>query len=194
MSLVTGGRNSNRYARRTAGAAIAVLVLVSVPAAAVTGVFTPQRESDGLVRLSDRQVVATGETNDGRRWRLLASQSDVGFCLGLDLPSEAGAGSGLSEGCGGARPGTLDAATTSGGSTPQNALVHGMAPDAAARVRVSTGGGVSVTVDTVDDDAGLAGRFYLTELPVRRKLGPTRVQALDQGGSVISTVEAPIPG
>jgi hypothetical protein len=34
-------------------------------------------------------------------------------------------------------------------------------------------------------NAGLDGRFYVAELPVRRSLGPTTVVALDSDGVVI---------
>jgi hypothetical protein len=62
-----------------------------------------------------------------------------------------------------------------------------MAPDRATRVRVESGG-VGATVETVNDNAGLDGRFYVAEMPVRTALGPTTVVARDSTGEVIDSV------
>jgi hypothetical protein len=171
---------------RVMATALALVVVTGVPAAAVTGVFRPHREPDGLVRLTKRQVIAEGTTPDQRHWQLLASQSGVGFCFGIRLPTGLGddGNTSVSEGCGGESPGSLQVATSSGGSLPQNGLAFGMTPDQATRVRVEARG-VAVTVETVDDDVGLDGRFYVAELPVRKSLGPTVVVALDDDGAVI---------
>ena len=182
-----------RRGRRTAVAAIALTLLAGGTAAAVTGVFRPHREADGLLRLSERRTVAEGTTSDGRRWQLTASQSGAGFCFGLRLPNpvppgvEPGAyGTSDSEGCGGKQPGTLTLATSSGGTGPaaDNALAFGTAPERAARVRVEARG-ISRTAGTVEDDAGLDGRVYLVELATRKVLGPTTVVALDARGQEI---------
>lgn len=172
---------------RTGLLAAALLVLAGFPAAAVTGVFTPHREPDGLVRLSERQVAAEGTASDGRHWQLLVSRSDVGLCLALRAPTVTGGPVSTGEGCGGVEPGALSVATNSGGSIRQNAWVHGMTPDAARAVRVQTDDDITVTVKTVDDDLGLKGRFFFAELPVHTGLGPTTIQALDADGHVIAT-------
>jgi hypothetical protein len=172
---------------RVMATALALVVVTGVPAAAVTGVFRPHREPDGLVRLTKRQVIAEGTTPDQRHWQLLASQSGSGFCFGIKLPTGLPGDDGntsVSEGCGGESPGSLKVATISGGSFPQNGLAFGLTPDEATRVRVEARG-VAVTVETVDDDVGLDGRFYVAELPVRKSLGPTVVVALDDDGAVI---------
>lgn len=172
---------------RTALLAAALVVFAGVPAAAVTGVFRPHREPDGLVRLSERQVAAQGTASDGRHWELLVSRSDVGFCLGLRAPEWPGGPVSTGEGCGGREPGSLSVGTKSGGTIPQNAWVHGMTPDGAQSVRVQTEDDITVTVKTIDDDFGLKGRFYFAELPVQTGLGPTTIQALDADGHVVAT-------
>lgn len=184
-----------RRGRRTAVAAIALTLLAGGTAAAVTGVFRPHREADGLLRLSERRIVAEGTTSDGRRWQLTASKSGAGFCFGLRLPYPVPPGvdpgayaTSDSEGCGGKEPGTLTLATSSGGEGPlvSTALAFGTAPDQATRVRVEARG-ISRTAATVEDDAGLDGRVYLVELPTRRALGPTTVVALDARGQEIGS-------
>jgi len=174
--------------RRMALIAAGLLVVAGVPAAAVTGVFRPHREVDGLVRLSEPRVILEGATPDRGHWQLLASRSDRGFCFGIRLPADLpGATRGVfSEACGGAEPGSLSVATSSGGSVPRNGLAFGMTPDGAERVRIEARR-ISVTVKTLDDHAGLEGRFYVAELPIRTSLGRTTVRALDQDGNVIGT-------
>lgn len=188
----TPSRKRAAIARRIGGRRLRIvamsLLLVAVagvPAAAVTGVFGPHAEPDGLVRLTERRVIAEGTTPDRGRWQLTASQSDRGFCFGITLPTQyspGGSGTTQSEGCGGTLPGTLSIATSSGGTRPSNALAFGMTPDDAVRVRVQARG-VTLTVKTVDDNAGLNGRFYVAELPIRRSIGPTTVTALDSQGT-----------
>ena len=176
-------RRLARRRRRMGGLAAAFVLLAAGGAtAAVTGVFTPQKEVDGLVRTAPKSVVTTGTTSDGRRWELTTSDSDVGFCFGLRFPDEAGASS---EGCGGSGPGSLTVATSSGGSAKLNALVFGTAPDAARRIVVRTAGRER-TVPAVDDARGVEGRFYLAELPVHR-LGGVTVVGLDAAGQRIAT-------
>lgn len=172
---------------RTGLLAVALVVLAGVPAAAITGVFTPYRETGGLVRLSEQQVAAEGTASDGRHWQLLVSRSDVGFCLGLRAPAFPRGPVGTREACGGPEPGSLAVATSSGGSVRQNAWVHRMTPEAARSVRVRTEGGITVTVKTIDDKLGLQARFFFAELPVQTPLGPTTIQALDADGCVIAT-------
>jgi hypothetical protein len=183
-----------RRPRRLALIAIGALILAAVPATAVTGVFRAHREPDGLVRLSERRVIAEGSTPDRGHWQLLGSQSDAGFCLGIRLPVDVNipsAGTSVSEGCGGPPPGSLDVASLSGGSVPHNALVYGMTPDDAAQVRITTEHDITTTTRTIDDNAGIEGRFFVAELPVRTALGPATIQALDANGKVLATIETP---
>jgi len=180
--------------RRIRAAAVALVVLgVAVPAAAVTGVFRVHRESDGLVRLSETRVIVDGTTPTRGHWQLLASQSDGGFCLGIRLPRHLFRGDTstmVSEGCGTPPPGSLTIATSSGGSLPSHGLTWGMTPDRAVRVRVEARG-VSVTVPTLDDRLGLAGRFYVAELPITGFLGTTTVVALDTRGAALGRSTLP---
>lgn len=183
-------RRRGRISRRTAALAAGAVLVAGVPAAAVTGVFRPHSEPDGLVRLTQRRVVSSGTTQDGRRWELLSSYSGVGFCIGLRLATEPGGASSTSEGCGGKDSGTLNLATSGGGSRPQHGLVFGSAPPEAVRVRVRARA-ASVTVETVEDPEGQNGRFYFAELPINRSLGPTTVIALDANGQEIAQAGLP---
>lgn len=178
-----------RSGRRTVVAALGLTLLAGGSAAAVAGVFRPDLEPDGLVRLSERRTLAEGTTPDGRRWELTGSQSDAGFCLGLRLSNQLPGvpGTSDSEGCGGKPAGSLTVGTSSGGDSAKNGIAFGTAPDRAVRVRAQARG-ISVTVDTIDDNAGLDGRVYLVELPIRRALGPTTVNALDADGQKIGSV------
>lgn len=171
---------------RLAAATLGLVVIAGVPAAAVTGVFRPHREADGLVRLTKRVTIAGGTTPDGRHWELLSSQSDLGFCFGIRLPIGVPGDDGtyVGEGCGKPPPGSFTISTVSGGSLRQNGLAYGMAPDGATRVRVKARG-IEVTVETVDDRIGLDGRFYVAELPTHKSFGPTTVVALDDDGVVL---------
>lgn len=166
--------------RRTTLLAVGLVVLGGVPAAAVTGVFRPQREADGLVRLSRPTVLASGSTADGRTWEILGSESDAGFCLETRI-GDAGTGGG----CGGARPGSLSVGTISGGDDPHNAVAVGLAPTAAVEVRVRARG-TTVNVPALEARTGLPTRVYFAEIPTKRSIGPTKVEALDQNGRVLA--------
>jgi len=184
------GQSKRHLRPRVIGLALGLTLLAGVPAAAVTGVFRPHREPDGLVRLTERRVVADGSLRDGRRWQLLASQSGYGFCFGIRLPNPGPPGLGdlgasVSEGCGGKTPGELTVATSSGGTFAKNAVAFGLAPDAATHVRVEAQG-VTATVATVDDNIGLPGRLYVIDLPTRKALRSTTAIALDAQGKEVT--------
>ncbi len=173
-----------RRPRRVVAVTAAILLGIGGPAAAVTA-FKPQKESDGLVRLSEKHVIAQGTIEVGK-WQLVAYNSDAGFCLSIRLPAFPSS-SAMSEagGCGPTKPGSLVVATSSGGSEPTNAVVWGMAPDAAADVRIHNGDLVA-TFPTFNDNAGIDGRFYVAELPTRRLKGPVNVEALSVSGEVVA--------
>jgi len=181
------GSTARRLGRapRLALVATGLVLAAGVPAAALTGFFTPYTEPDGLVRLTAPRVLVAGTTPDGRPYALTGSRSGVGFCFGLRIPPIRGAEATMSEGCGGSEPGSLSLASSSGGSRRDNALVFGLAPDGAARVRVSSSG-VTEVVATRDDRAGLRGRTYLAQLPIRVALGRITVEALDARGLVLA--------
>ena len=190
VALEREGRRQPRRAWRVRPVALAAVFAALTAAgatAAVTGVFEPEREPDGLVRLAPKEVVAQGTATDGRSWQITASMSDVGFCFGLrrqPFPGASGTPS-TSEGCGGPGPGTLTLATSSGGTIKQNALVFGTAPDRASQITVRAGSNVERTVPAVDDELGVKGRFYLAELPIHR-LGDVTVIARDSRGVVVA--------
>ncbi len=181
-------KRGHRISHRAVALGVGVVLLAGVPAAAVTGVFRPHREVDGLVRLTEQRVVASGTTRDGRGWELLSSRSGVGYCVGLRLTAGAGGGSSTSEGCGGKEPGELSLATSSGGDRPKHGLVFGTAPAGAVSVRARARD-VSVNVRTVEDPKGQDGRFYFAEMPINRSLGRTTVVALDAAGKEIGRAE-----
>jgi hypothetical protein len=177
--------------RRVAVAAAALLVLGGVPAAALTDVFSPHREVDGLVRLSEKRKILDGFVPIRGRWELIAYESDAGFCLETRLRVEAPAGvpgdlgTETGGGCGGPGPGSLTVGTFGGGDNARSGLAVGTAPEGAASIRV-TARHLTVTVPAREDDAGLPGRFYVAELPLHTSLGPTVVEALDRDGRVIA--------
>ena len=176
-----------RPGRLPALAAALALLTAAGATTAATGVFTPEREPDGLVRLAPKVVVAQGTTTDGRTWELTTSRSDVGFCFGLrsqPFPGASGSPS-TSEGCGSKEPGALTLATSSGGTIRQNALVFGTAPADARQITVRAGPDVERTVAAVDDSLGVKGRFYLAELPVHR-LDAVTVEARDARGRTVA--------
>lgn len=188
-----GPRARRRRSRTLAiGLAVtAVLVPAAGAVATISGVFTPHREPDGLVRLSERQVVAAGRLADRGPWQLVLSRSDVGWCFGLRIAQIPGEPPSVGEGCGGAVPGSLHVATQSGGSFHLKALAFGIAPSQARRIEVRTAGGVMATTDALDDDKGVPGRFYLVELPVRTTLGAITVTARDADGRAIARTAMP---
>jgi len=178
---------ARRFGRapRLALVATGLVLAAGIPAAALTGVFNPYTEPDGLMRLTAPRVLVSGMTPDGRPYALTGSRSGVGFCFGLRIQSIPGAEATMSEGCGGSEPGSLSLASSSGGSRRNNALVFGLAPDGAARVRVRSSD-ITEVVATQDDRAGLRGRTYLAQLPIRVALGRITVEALNDSGTVLA--------
>lgn len=188
-----GGR-PRRRGRRAVLLAAAALVVAGVPAAAVTGAFDEDTE-DAVGRLMHEPGIAEGTTARGTRWRLVAEQRGEQFCLGLATPSDRPGElqPAFGGGCPDQAPGTLTvfAASTSlsrlSPRGPRHSLAYGTAPDAAARVRIghpSSGG--TVTVRTFDDRGGIAGRFYVAEIPLRWQRARRRVEALDATGAVVA--------
>jgi hypothetical protein len=183
----TAVRNQRTARRRRVAAVVAgLLVIGGAPAAALTGIFTPHREVDGIVRLSDKRTILEGSVPVRGRWALIAYQSDAGFCLETRVPvEEPGEPSTTSGGCGGPEPGSLTVGTISGGDNARSGLAVGTAPEGAESIRVRARH-LTVTVPAREDDAGIPGRFYVAELPIRTSLGPTVVEALDRDGRVVA--------
>ena len=171
-------------ARRIVLIAAAGLVLAGVPAVAVTGVLEKKR--DRVPHLGARAAIAEGQERHGRRWQLRAAQTSAGFCFGLFVysgePDELAPGGGLS--CGELKPGRLSVGAGYGGRSPEYALVYGPAPDEAASVLVRAGG-ATIVARTIDDHAGLAGRFYVVDVPRRALPGRVTVTAHDRDGRTI---------
>ena len=172
-----------RFTRRGALMTIAVATVLAVPAsAAVLGVFTPQRESDGLVRTAPRTDIATGVDPEFGKWEAFVSKSTVGDCFGVRLIDPPGILPEMtSEGCGTAdEPGQLG-----GGDGPPRTALFGFASPGATQVRI-----------LADNHAGrrfpthrLAERprpFFFASLPANPgDLRNLRVIALDANGEPI---------
>ncbi len=172
---------------RPAGLALALLA-VGVPAAAgVREVFIPIREPDGLVRLSPDTVVAQGSLPVRGRWELIASDSDVGSCLGirfLDDPAGGGAGGGC-EPPPGAR---LVVGSAGGGDSKLPYVFSGVAPDQTTAVQVTDRHGrVLGRSSTQAGPSAHPGAFFAVETTVERPAAC--VQALDAHGSVLAEVD-----
>lgn len=193
LTRAAGRAGGRRHRGRRAGLlAAAVLIGAGVPAAAVTGVFRddPAREVN---RVFHEPPVAEGTTPNGARWQLLAYERDGRFCFGIALPTgdpdelQPGGGAGCDE----HPPGTLTVSAASSvpgrfsKGRPRHSLVYGTAPDAAVSVRLRADGG-SVTVRTVDDRKGIAGRFYAVGVPLRWQRQRRHAEALDARGEVIA--------
>ena len=146
---------------------VAVTALIAVPtAAAVTGLW-PQREPDGLVRLTPQRIIASGDSPEFGAWEATASTSDRGNCFGLRLLDPPGPQGGtMSEGCGTAS----DVAVIGGGSGPPMTGVFGFAPDAATHVRVENAAGQSGNFPTYRVD-GRRERFFFASLPNNDRTG-----------------------
>lgn len=171
--------------RTPALVSVLTLLLAGGATAAVTGVFTPHREPDGLLRLTEPQAIASGTFEDNRSWRLFGSESDAGFCLELELPAPSIAeGPVTYGGCGGGL-GTLHPASLAGGSSKKNAIVYGTAPEDARTVTVITEKGNRYTATAIDDPYGFAGKFFVTDLPTTT-LGTLTLRAHDDGGKPVA--------
>jgi hypothetical protein len=175
------GRSPARALRgRTAAlATVAVLLLAGAATAAVTGVFDGQ--PDGLVGATDKGVVAAGETERGTTWQLVSAQDGGNFCLALRVKDAAAPGPATHKNCGGMTPGTLGAATAPSGG--DETLLFGTVPDEATTVTISAGDARPVA-DAVDDKSGLAGKFFVIELPRAEDPDP-RLSVLDERGGTI---------
>lgn len=177
-------QRSSRRKRTTAIVAAAIMILAVPTGAAVTTVFEPHKEGDGLVRLTEPRVIAEGSTSSAGRWRLIASESSAGFCLGIELASTAPGA--RPEGCGGVRAGSLGLSAASANGTIW--LAYGPAPEQSETVTIVSRGRPSVTLKTTNDGVGLAGRFYVAEMPDRPAFGSMRVVARDPRGKVLAEV------
>lgn len=169
--------------RTAALASVAVLLLAGAATAAVTGVF--DGEPDGLVGATDKGVVAAGQTERGTSWQLMSAKEGDSFCLALRVKSAAAPGPATHKNCGGMTPGTLGAATGSSGG--DETLLFGTVPDEASAVTISAGGARPVA-DVVDDESGLAGKFFVVELP-RAENGDPRLSVLDERGGTIGEAQ-----
>lgn len=169
--------------RTAALAGVAVLLLAGAATAAVTGVFDD--EPDGLVGATDKGVVAAGQTERGTSWQLMSAKEGDSFCLALRVKSAAAAGPATHKNCGGMTPGRLGAATASSGG--DETLLFGTVPDEASTVAISAGDARPVA-DAVDDETGLAGKFFVIELPRAEDPDP-RLSVLDERGGTVGEAQ-----
>jgi len=185
------GRRRRRHAGRAGLAVAAVgLCLASAGAvAAVTGLIDISGDrSAGLVGLADRAGIASGTASSDRTWLLSTARNGPHTCLALKIES-ASRLLGTSEICGGIELGQFNAGTAPQGSS--RPLLFGTLPEDVDRVRL-----VDVDVDVtetsaraIDGPAGLAGRFFVVELPTADPRG-VRVELLRAEGEL---ARGPIP-
>jgi hypothetical protein len=151
-----------RAGRRTSTLVVALALIVAGGAtAAVTGVFDADDPTSGLIGASNRQVLAEGTSPSGAGWHIITGTERGGvFCLSLRVDRPGGPGA--SANCGGFTPGTFAASTAAASDT--RGLVFGTVPDQASQVQARTGDETQ-SAATVDDPAGLTGRFFVIEVP-----------------------------
>jgi hypothetical protein len=179
---------TRRWARRPRLALVlAGLLVVAVPAsAAVTGVFTPYEEPDGLVRVTAKTVIATGTSPEFGRWEAFVSRADVGACSGvryIDPPGREPGGT-TSEGCGPAH--RWPVASTGGGDGPPRRALYGFTAPGAERVRIEHGGR-EVRWFPAHHHPAAPGAFFFASLPVEHADG-LRVVVFAGDGRVIETI------
>lgn len=166
-------------------AALVALVLVVPAAAAVREVFTPVREGDGIVRLSKDNVVARGVLPVRGRWEMVASDSDVGACLGIRFLDDSAGG--LGGGCGPPPEARLVVGSSGGGSDRLHRVYSGVAPAQANVVRVvDSSDRVLDQVSTQPGPSSYPGAYFAIEVSTSRQGGC--VQALNRDGVVLEEV------
>jgi hypothetical protein len=141
------------------------------------GTTTPtprERQSDGLRYTADRTIVATGTAPVLGPWEMSITDSDAGPCLGLQLLNQPG--DGIGEGCGPMG----DFYVGSSGNAKEK-LIHGRAPERAARVRITAADGFQRTVDTFDGPPSVDGNFFAIPVP-GDKLRDARITWLTGAG------------
>jgi len=145
------------------------------------------REPDGIVRLSADTVVADGRMPAWGRWEMVASDSDVGRCLGIRFLDDPD-GSGLGGGCGPPPGARLVVGSTGGGDNRLPYVFSGVAPAQTASVRiVDRRGRLLGRAATQQGPADHPGAYFAVETTVKRPRGC--VQALDRDGDVLEAID-----
>lgn len=167
--------------RRTMALAGLAAVVVAVPtSAAVVGVFTPEEESDGLVRTAPKVDVARGTDPEFGDWVAFTSKSTTGDCFGIRLIDPPGIEPGsTSEGCGV----TDQPAQMGGGSGPRRTALFGFASPDAAKVRIvaDNHAGREFSTHPIAEEAR---PFFFASLPAApQELRNVRVIELDRQGN-----------
>ena len=167
--------------------ALAVLALGVPAAAAVRQAFTPMRESDGIVRLSADTVVADGRLPTRGRWEMVASDSDVGRCLGIRFLDDS-EGAGLGGGCGPPPGARLVVGSTGGGDRRLPYVFSGVAPAETYTVRIVDRRGRLLGRAAAQQGATASpGAYFAVETTVKRPHGC--VQALSADGDILEEID-----
>lgn len=144
------------------------LALAGGAVAAVVATRDDGVDTTGLFGAEDRVTVAEGTTRNGSEWLLstgrmyppMAEKGPRNFCVSLRVTGKRGPEADVY--CGPTvTPGTFSGGLAEDGGH-DSGLIFGTAPDAVASVSVIEGGD-SAEFPTIDDDAGIPGRFFVAD-------------------------------
>jgi hypothetical protein len=153
-----------RHLRPLALAAVGLAVTGGAVAAVVS---SQEDETTGLADATDKVTVAEGTTRSGSPWLLTtgtkpphADGEPTRFCVSLRVTGERGPETSLI--CGPITPGTFSGGLAEDAGS-ETGLVFGTVPDAAVTISVGKSGSFTQS-QTLDDDAGIPGRFYVADV------------------------------
>jgi hypothetical protein len=134
-------------------------IVLALAAGAVAAVVETTEDTAGL-DAQDEAAIAEGTTSARTPWRLSTGNEDESLCVSLRVSSDSGPAASVV--CG-MRAGALGAGLSTDPASAAT-LVFGTAPDEARSGAVTTDG-ASDGFSTIDDERGIAGRFYVAEAP-----------------------------
>lgn len=148
-------------------AAIAVLAALALTGGAVATVVGTGDHADttGLFDAGNRVAIAEGKTRAGHPWLLTTGTMErrgggESFCLSLRITGTRGPEASVF--CAPGFAGTYTGKPAED-APPDSGVFFGTTPDEAASVAI-TASGATTEYETLDDDAGIPGRFYVADM------------------------------
>lgn len=180
--------------RRLLMGAVAAFAILTPTAAAVSGIWKPFTEPDGLRRLTEPVVVASGSLDVQGDWVLERSASSSGPCLELRFASPQRAGVARAGGCG--VPTGAHVASVGAGPSGDAGVAFGVASDAASTIEAVRGHAVLTTQRRTFGEG--AQRYFVIETPrdltgvciVSRAADSRVVDRMPMGGSTAGDCDA----
>lgn len=149
---------------------IAAVVALALAGGAAAGVVATDDAADttGLRGARDRTTIAEGTTRAGSPWVLttgydrggLAGDDRESFCISLRVTGPRGPEASIA--CGPITPGEFSAALAEDPGE-EAGLIFGTAPADAATVAIFEPGSSPSEYETLEDEAGMLGRFYVVD-------------------------------